>query len=72
MSDSQPRWIVASLQEVRIGDWVALSYHRDEVGRIDGLADDHTGRPRVVITEGPREGKTVNVWPNEILLKVHR
>jgi hypothetical protein len=63
-------WIAANGEELRVGDLVALPNHPDEVGRIKEATGDHTGRPRVEITAGPRLGKTVDVWPGEILLKV--
>jgi hypothetical protein len=67
----QARWIVASDEEVVIGDHVALARHPDSVGRIVRVAA-HTGIPEVELIEGPNRGRTMAVWPSDILLKVQR
>lgn len=72
MSNESPRWVVASEEEVFIGDFVALARHPDSVGRIVGVAGDHTGVPSVELVEGPNQGRTVVVWPSDILLKLQR
>lgn len=64
-------WIAADSSEVRIGDHVALDLGPDVVGVIAGVCPDR-GRPEVRLTEGARVGKTVTVWPYQILLKVPR
>lgn len=70
---TQPRtWIIASGQEVRIGDHVALARHPDSVGRIAGVSGHHTDAPSVELTEGPGAGKVVIIWPSDILLMIRR
>ena len=64
-------WIAADSSEVRIGDHVAVDLYPDAVGVIVGVNPDR-GRPDVRLTEGARAGKTVTVWPYQILLKVQR
>lgn len=64
-------WIAADSSEVRIGDQVAVDLDADAIGIIVGVNPDH-GRPDVRLTSGPRAGKTVTVWPYQILLKVPR
>lgn len=69
MSDSQPRWIVASGQEVGVGDEVALEFHPDEVGVITGMHPER-GLPTVRVTEGPNRGQVrLLVFPAEILMR---
>lgn len=66
------RWIIASGQEVGIGDHVALALHPHSVGRIIGVAGDQTGAPSIELTAGPRKGSTVSIWPSDILRRVIR
>lgn len=65
-------WVVCNGELVSIGDYVALDLSRDCVGRIVGVADDHTGRPVVMVTEGKGAGAKLPVWPAQMLLKVSR
>lgn len=65
-------WVLGNGEIVSIGDYVALDLGRDCVGRIVDVADDHTGRPVVMVTEGKGAGGRVPVWPAQMLLKVRR
>lgn len=63
-------WIIASGQDARIGDLVALARHPDSTGRIIGISGHHTGAPDVELTAGPGAGKVVTTWPSDILLRL--
>jgi uncharacterized protein (UPF0218 family) len=65
-------WIAGNGEMVSIGDYVALELNRDSIGRIIAVADDHTGRPIVMLTEGKDAGSKVAIWPAQMLLKVLR
>lgn len=65
-------WAAGNGEMVSIGDYVALGLNRDSVGRIIAVADDHTGRPVVMLTEGKGAGNKMAVWPAQMLLKVSR
>ncbi|BCJ71843.1 hypothetical protein CS0771_13870 [Catellatospora sp. IY07-71] len=67
---STARWIIASGEEVFLGDHVALARHPDSVGRIVGVDKSHLGWPAVELTEGPQAGKVVPVLPSDILVRV--
>ena len=75
MSATDPaptNWVAGNGEMVSVGDYVALELTRSSVGRIIAVADDHTGRPVVMITEGKGAGNTITVWPAQMLLKVLR
>lgn len=61
--------MIASGQEVTVGDEVALGFHPDEIGIITGVHPQR-GLPSVKVTEGPNRGKVRPlVYPAEILMK---
>jgi hypothetical protein len=61
--------MVASGQEVTVGDEVALEFHPDEVGVITGVHAER-GLPVVEIIEGPNLGKVLPmVFHAQILRK---
>jgi hypothetical protein len=66
-----PSWLADNGEQVHIGDHVALSWHRDSIGRIIGPTDN-PDVPQVVITEGPWVGYVREVYPADMLLKVQR
>lgn len=65
MTTGRPQWVVAAHDMAHIGDHVILSKPADTPGVIIGV-DPHTGVPTVQITDGPRSGQTIGVWPSQI------
>lgn len=65
MNTGQMQWIIGDRTIATIGDQVLLTKPADTPGVVIGI-DPYTGVPIVHITDGPRSGQTIGVWPAQI------